>query len=218
VAVQIGGGEAADLGDDPAAVGGEPGRFFGPRSVALAGDEVFVADTGNERVQVFGPDGSFRRAFGGYGSEPERLIEPVGLAVGPDGYLYVADSGNARVSVFTPAGEPVRQISVAAWPVPDPSGGRPAFQPYLAFDAAAGLYATNSAGGTVEVYAPDGTEQEPLFVAGGERFEQPIGVAVAPSGELLVTDAGRNAVLRLPLPPVPEQDVPARLPPWRRCR
>ena len=208
VAVQIGGGEAADLGDDPAAVGGEPGRFFGPRSVALAGDEVFVADTGNERVQVFGPDGSFRRAFGGYGSEPELLIEPVGLAVGPDGYLYVADSGNARVSVFTPAGEPVRQISVAAWPAPDPSGGRPAFQPYLAFDAAGRLYATNSAGGTVEVYAPDGTEQEPLFVAGGERFEQPIGVAVAPSGELLVTDAGRNAVLRLPLPPVPEQDVP----------
>ncbi|MBA3413937.1 MAG: hypothetical protein H0U10_01760, partial [Chloroflexia bacterium] len=208
VAVQIGGGEAADLGDDPAAVGGEPGRFFGPRSVALAGDEVFVSDTGNERVQVFGLDGSFRRAFGGYGSEPDRLIEPVGLAVGPDGNLAVADSGNARVSVFTPAGEPVRQIPVAAWPAPDPSGARPAFQPYLAFDGAGRLYATNSTGGTVETFAPDGTALEPLFVAGGERFEQPIGVAVAPNGELLVTDSGRNAVLRLPLPAAPPAGVP----------
>ena len=208
VAVQLGGGEATDLGDDPVAVAEEPGRFFGPRSVALAGGEVFVADTGNERVQVFGRDGAFRRAFGGYGSEPGRLIEPVGLAVGPDGNLYVADSGNARISVFTPAGEPVRQFPVGAWPAPDPSGARPAFQPYLAFDEAGRLYATSSMSGTVEVFAPDGTALETLTVAGGERFEQPIGVALAPNGELLVTDYGRNAVLRLPLPPAPLVGVP----------
>jgi DNA-binding beta-propeller fold protein YncE len=207
IAVELGGGEATDLGDDPAAVEEEPGRFFGPRSVALADGEVFVADTGNERIQVFGADGGFRRAFGGYGSAPDRLIEPVGLAVGPDRNLYVADSGNARVSVFTPAGEPVRQFPVAAWPAPDPSGARPAFQPYLAFDAAGRLYASSSTSGTVEVLTPDGTSLETLSAAGNESFEQPIGVTVEPNGELLVSDYGRSAVLRLPLPPLPAEGV-----------
>ena len=212
VVVELGGGEATDLGDDAAAVEEEPGRFFGPRSVALAGGEVFVADTGNERIQVFGADGRFRRAFGGYGSEPDRLIEPVGLAVGPDGNLYVADSGNARVSVFTPAGEPVRQFSVAAWPAPDPSGARPAYQPYLAFDGTGRLYASSSTSGTVEVLTLDGTALESFSGAGNEPFEQPIGVAVGPNEELLVSDYGRSAVLRLPLPP-PPAEVPTAVAP-----
>lgn len=194
---------AADIGDDPARVGEQPGAFFGPRGIAVTDGAIFVTDTGNERVQVFSRDGTFRTAFGGFGTEPGHLIEPVGIAVGPDGLVYVADSGNQRVSVFTAAGEPVRQFLVASWPAPDPTGARPSFQPYLAFDAAGRLYATSSASGTVEVFAPDGTSIETLFVAGGERFDLPIGVAVAPFGEVLVADAGANAVLFAPLSSAP---------------
>ena len=48
----------------------EPGFFFGPRDVAVTDDEIYVVDTGNERVQVFGLDGTFLRAWGGFGTEP----------------------------------------------------------------------------------------------------------------------------------------------------
>jgi len=187
----------ADTGDDPADAGERPGEFFGPRDVVVANDEIYVSDTGNERIQVFGLDGTFRRLWGGYGTGPDRLIEPVGLAVDGNGRVYVADSGNQRIAVYTPRGEPVAQWPVLAWPAPDPSGARPAFQPYLAFGPDGTLYASSSAGGSVEVFGPDGEPLPPITeVDEDDPLERPIGVAVAANGDLLITDFGLDAVLR----------------------
>ncbi len=200
--VQSVGGETVDIGDDPVRVDDEGGRFFGPRDVAVTDDAIYVSDTGNERVQVFTRDGVFVDAWGGYGSAPDQLIEPVGIAVGPDGLVYVADSGNARIAVFTPDGEPNAQWPIASWPAPDPTGLRPAFQPYLAFDAAGNLYATASNAGQVLVLDREGNVIESVAAAGSERLTQPIGVAVAPDGSVHITDIGRDAVLEY-MPPEP---------------
>ena len=200
--VQAIGGETVDVGDDPARVDDEGGRFFGPRDVAVTDNAIYVSDTGNERVQVFSRDGAFVDAWGGYGSGPDQLIEPVGIAVGPDGLVYVADSGNARVAMFTPDGEPAGQWPVAAWPAPDPTGVRPAFQPYLAFDAAGNLYVTASNAGQVFVLNREGNLIETITAAGSERLAQPLGVAVGPDGSVHVADIGRDAVLTH-LPPEP---------------
>jgi DNA-binding beta-propeller fold protein YncE len=189
------GGETVDLADDPARVDDAGGRFFGPRGIAVSDDAVYVTDTGNERVQVFTRDGRFVDAWGGYGSDPDQLIEPVGIALGPDGNLYVADSGNARISIFTPGGEPVAQWPVPEWPAAEPGGLPPAYQPYLAFDAAGNLYATASNAGQALVLDSTGNVVNRVGDAGGERLAQPIGVAVAPDGEVLLTDVGRDAVL-----------------------
>src|SRR5262249_30036336 len=81
---------------------------------AVTGGEIYVVDTGNERVQVFGLDGTFKRAFGGHGSEPGKLLEPVGIALGKGGRVYVADSGNARISVFASNGTPLPQRPLEA--------------------------------------------------------------------------------------------------------
>lgn len=198
------GGTTVDLGDDPARVSESPGSFFGPRAIAISDDAIYVVDTGNERVQKFAPDGAFERAWGGYGSEPEHLIEPVGIALGPDGNVYVADSGNARISIFTPDGEPVAQWSIADWPPPDQDGIPPAFQPYLAFDAAGNLYASASNAGEIVMLNREGEIVSRIANAGAERLAQPLGVAVAPNGEVLITDVGRDAVFTyVPLPGAP---------------
>ena len=194
---------AADTTDDPAAVDTKTGEFFGPRAVAVTKDEIYVVDTGNERVQVFSIDGTFKRVWGGYGGGPGQLIEPVGIAIGPDGLVYVADSGNARISVFTPMGEPTAQWTVDAWPAPDPSGARPGFQPYLAFDAAGNLYATSSETGSVEVLGRDGALVRSIQDVGGDQLQQPVGVAIAENGDLLITDMGRDAVYRSAAPAPP---------------
>ncbi len=199
------GGPTVDLGDDPARVSESPGSFFGPRDIAISDDAIYVVDTGNERVQKFAPDGTFERAWGGYGSDPGHLIEPVGIALGPDGNVYVADSGNARISIFTPDGDPVAQWPVGDWPTPDQDGIPPAFQPYLAFDAAGNLYASASNAGEILQLNRDGEIINRIANAGAERLAQPIGVAVASAGDVLISDVGRDAVFTfVPLPAAPK--------------
>jgi sugar lactone lactonase YvrE len=201
--VQTIGAETVDTSDDPARVGEAGGRFFGPRAVAVSDDAIYVVDTGNERVQRFAPDGTFVAAWGGYGTAPGQLIEPVGIAIGPDGNLYVADSGNARIAIFTPDGEPVAQWPVSVWPTSAPGGLPPAYQPYLAFDADGNLYTTASNVGQALLLGRDGAIREAITEAGNERLAQPIGVAVSPDGQVLFSDVGRDTVLTyVPLEPL----------------
>jgi len=178
-------GELTDIENSPDP-SPEPGLFFGPRSVAVADGEIYVTDTGNERVQVFASDGTFLRAFGGYGSEPGRLLEPVGIAIGPDGNVWVADSGNNRISVFTPEGEAVRQVPVPAWET------QGELLNYLRFGPDDRLYATSPGDASVSMIE---NGQTPAIVwDGGDDVQRPLGIAVAADGSLFLTDPSQNTV------------------------
>ena len=194
-------GEYADTVDAPDA-SVETGKFFGPRSIAIANNEIFVVDTGNERVQVFDLDGTFIRSFGGFGTEPGQFVEPVGIAIDANGQVYVADSGNARISIFSSTGVPIDQWPVEAW------AGNLYFEPYLAFDDQGLLYASSSATGSVEVFDQSGALVLSIRRVDTEQLEQPVGVAWTPEGSLLISDKGRNAVFRYtPLQIAPEEDT-----------
>lgn len=87
--------------------GSELGRFLRPGGLACGPDgRVYVADTGNHRVQVLDRDGAALFAFGARGRGEGELCEPLGLAVDARRVL-VADSGNARVVVFALDGTPL---------------------------------------------------------------------------------------------------------------
>jgi uncharacterized protein (TIGR03663 family) len=161
-----------------------PGLFYGPRGIAVADGELFVADTGNERVQVFASDGTFLRAIGGAGSEPGQLLEPVGVAVGPDGLVYVADTGNERISVFQTDGTPVEQIPVPEW------DGQFGQQSYLRFGPDGLLYITSPGNGYVLVWNGNAFTQAAQGVVGS-----PVGIAFAPDGSLFLTDTSSSKVV-----------------------
>lgn len=180
-------GVLTDIGDggDPAS---EPGLFFGPRGIAVTDDEIFVSDTGNERIQVFSKDGTFLRAFGGFGTGRGELQEPTDIALGPDGNLYVADSGNGRIVVFSPQGDVVSEIQVESWR--DLLGAERVS--YLAFGDDGILYLTTPSRGLLEGY--DGDEFLRLENNG---IVQPVGVAIAPDGMVLVTDGAEGTVVQI---------------------
>ncbi len=71
----------------------------GPYGVALAPDgDVWVADTGHDRIAEFTASGHLLTSFGG------GLDQPEGIAVGAAGHVWVADTGHDRVVEFSPAG------------------------------------------------------------------------------------------------------------------
>ena len=82
--------------------GSGPGEFFRPHDVSVdpRNGDVYVLDTYNERVQIFGRDGTYKREFGG------PFIQPFGIGVHPKGeFLAVANTKNREVLKFTLEGE-----------------------------------------------------------------------------------------------------------------
>jgi sugar lactone lactonase YvrE len=77
-------------------------RFNRPTDVALAPSGlIYVADTVNNRIQIFNPDGSYYGTLGaGYGTGDYQFKYPYGLFITPDGTIYVADYDNHRVQIY----------------------------------------------------------------------------------------------------------------------
>jgi len=77
------------------------GEFSSPGGVAVDGvGKIYVADTNNNRVQVFNSGGVFQYAFGSSGTGNGQFNTPYGIAVGGDSNIYVADTFNNRIQVF----------------------------------------------------------------------------------------------------------------------
>jgi len=79
-----------------------PGDFAKPTGVALDNDgNLYVADTLNDRIEVFDADGKFVTAYGKGGDGPGYFARPKGVAIDSDGHIWVADGMEDRVQVFT---------------------------------------------------------------------------------------------------------------------
>jgi uncharacterized protein (TIGR03663 family) len=168
-----------------------PREFFGPRSIAIGPDgALYITDTGNKRVLVFDSDGQPLRQWGGIGSAPEHLNEPVGITVDEQGNVYVADTYNGRIAVFDSRGQPVTQWPVAGW-------GLNVYQePYLAL-AGGTLYVANTLGRSVIQFDRRGNLLAEERRPGGRELVSPTGLAVGPDGAVYVVDTGAHAVVRL---------------------
>ncbi|MGE3179987.1 MAG: SMP-30/gluconolactonase/LRE family protein [Phycisphaerae bacterium] len=82
-----------------------PGEFAVPRAIACDKSKVYVADTGNHRVQVFDYDGKHLLTFGEYGGNDGQFTNPRGIAVDASGNIYVADTDHHRIQKFDGSGK-----------------------------------------------------------------------------------------------------------------
>ncbi len=83
-----------------------PGDFAMPTNLAVDGDgNLYVADTFNDRVEIFDAVGNFIRTFGKAGDGRGYFARPKGIAIDRDGHIWVADAVQDRVQVFTPEGQ-----------------------------------------------------------------------------------------------------------------
>jgi hypothetical protein len=81
-------------------------RFHGPRHITISGNLLYVADSGNHRVQILDISNLASPSYvgtlgttGASGADVYHLDQPSGVAVA-SGWIYVADRYNDRVQVF----------------------------------------------------------------------------------------------------------------------
>ena len=136
-------------------------RFNDPAGLAIAADgTVFVADNQNHAIRHIGTNGVVTTLAGlpgtpgatdGSGSAA-RFDSPTGIAIGPDGALYVSDTGNHTLRRVTTNG-----------------------------------IVTTLAGSAGNADYADGS-------ATAARFNQPLGLAIAPDGTVFVADSGNHLI------------------------
>jgi len=171
-----------------------PGSFWGPRDIVLDSDgNVFVADTGNKRIQKFTADGKFLGSWGGSGIEPGHFEEPTGLAIDTSGNIYVADAWNQRVQVFDANFAPVTQWSVVGWDTQNVLN-----KPFIAVDSNQRVFISDPENYRVIVYDSTG---KILFAFGQfgqdvQSFKLPLDVNIATDGSLFALDSGNNRVMK----------------------
>ncbi len=167
------------------------GAVFQPAAAQVGPDgTVYVADSGNGRINAYAPDGSFATSYGAAGRGTERLNQPWSLAVAPDGGVFVADTWNHRIDHFDAQGN-----FVASWGEPTQELGSPTDRELygprgIAIDADGNLWVTDTGNARVIKFNQQGEVLAIYGTRGSEpgQFDEPVGIAVAPGGEILVAD------------------------------
>ena len=84
-----------------------------PKALAIAGNgDLYIADPGNNWVQVFNSDGGFVRTI--TKSTAATLDEPAAIALDAQDNLYVLDKGRSAISVYSAKGEPLLEFGKSA--------------------------------------------------------------------------------------------------------
>ena len=176
---------------------GNQARFNTPSGIAIdAEGEIYVADTGNNKVRRIGRDGRVWTVAGGLSpghvdgvGVQARFNGPIGLAVAAGGRIVVADTYNDVIRAIDVDGSVVT-IAGAGQPgaVDGPSSEARFDTPCgVAVDSAGNIFVADTGNDAVRMISADGfvstVGPPPPY-----GLVRPVGIAVSADGHLYVTD------------------------------
>jgi DNA-binding beta-propeller fold protein YncE len=172
--------------------GSENGQFNLPHSVTVDGaGKVYVADTHNNRIQVFNSTGTYIRQWGSAGTAEGQFSVPIGVAVDEGGHVYVADALNNRVQVFDSLGTYLRQ-----WGTLGSGDGQFLYAWGIALDIKGNVYVGDYLNHRIQVFTSSGQylRQWGIFGIDSGQFNYPYGIGVDGNGHVYVADSHNDRV------------------------
>ena len=139
--------------------------------------ELYVCDSGNNRVQVFDLDLNFKRSFGKKGTGKGQFNFPADVDFDSSGNIYITDIKNHRIQVFTCTERHVRNIILANRRID-------IFQPINLLMYNENLYVTDANNHKVWVMNTSG---EIIATFGYGYLSSPEGITVDKAGYVYVT-------------------------------
>jgi trimeric autotransporter adhesin len=213
ISTVVGNGKDGFGGDGGKAASAQLNR---PRGVSVDSFNLYIADSGNDRIRKVTPDGMISTVAGkGKGISPSnsfsgdggkatsaQLNFPMGIAVDSVGNLYIADSHNDRIRKVTHDGtiSTVAGNGLGLWQstlnISDDGGeATSAWVPApsdVAVDSAGNLYIPH--GNRVSKISPDGVI---TTIAGGHAFRAPYDMAVDSDGNIYLADEYSNRIRKV---------------------
>ncbi len=172
--------------------GSGDGLLESPLGAAVdPGGNLYIADRGNERIQMFDPSGSFITKWGEEGSGPGQMNWPSDVSVAPDGSVYVTDTTNHRVQRWTSEGAFISQ-----WGSAGSGDGQFVNPSAVATDSVGNVYVADADNDRIQKFTAAGAfiTKFGSFGAGAGQLDYPTDVAVNASGTIYVLDSGNNRV------------------------
>ena len=158
-------------------------------AVDAAGNQ-YVADSNNNRIQVFDASGNLLRKWGAAGSGDGQFDLPIDIAVGPGGTVYVLDRLNHRVQKFDTAGNFLgkwgsagsgdTEFDLPGGIVAGPLGD------ILVAEQAGRIKQFDGNGGFLTAWGTYGTSNG--------QFDAPVGMAFDGSNNLYIADVNNNRI------------------------
>ena len=166
------------------------GELYYPNGVDVDSEgRVWVANTGNDRIDIFSADGVYERSIANT-AEKGPLFSPYDLAITSDGVVYVLDSGNHRILKLKPKGE-----LVDSWGGEGTEPGKFDVPRGIAVDANGIVYVADTRNHRVQKL--DVTCEWLTWGAQGDgqnEFEYPIGIAIDTDGNVYVADTQNHRI------------------------
>jgi RHS repeat-associated protein len=171
-------------------------HFLEPSGAAVdASGNVWIADTGNNRLQEFDTSGNHLKNVSKFGTGAGQLQRPHGLTVDSAGNIWTADTGNNRLEEFSPTGA-FKQVDL----------GDPENFPYtalkepqgVAIDVEGNAWVADTGNHRIIRYCRSAGTEEFIWsrsAAFGEgQLTSPSGIAIGAEGNVYVTDKVQSTV------------------------
>jgi RHS repeat-associated protein len=178
-------------------LGAGNGAFSEPVGIAVSSSgNVYVADSGNNRIEEFNSKGEFVRAFGSEGTGNGQFVGPRGVAVDGEGHVWTIEGsgfGKTRVQEFSSEGVYISQFGSEGT-----GNGQFKGPGSIAADSKGNVWVADTQNNRVQEFKPTG---EFVRVFGSEgtgngQFKRPLGLAFDSEGDLWVADMINDRVQR----------------------